>query len=100
MPGSTPLNRLGLRARLLLGFLFVLGLVGAVGIPTGMSFISRTLREEAMRRLEINRGPAGAALAGGRGHAQTALSRGSRGEPIRTVLRAASADTGLAPALE
>ena len=100
MPGSTPLNRLGLRARLLLGFLFVLGLVGAVGIPTGMSFISRTLRDEAMRRIEIDLGAAWAAFEAERGHVQTALGLVSQGEPIRTVLRAASADTGLAPALE
>ena len=59
MPGAAPLKRLGLRARLLLGFILVLGLVGAVGIPTGLSFISRTLRNEAMRRVEIDLGPPG-----------------------------------------
>jgi len=79
-------KRLGLRARLLLGFLLVLGLVGAVGIPTGLSFISRTLRDEAMRRIEIDLGAAWAGFEAERAHVQTALSLVSQSEPIRVAL--------------
>lgn len=88
MPGPAPLKRLSLRSRLLLGFLLVLGLVGAVGIPTGLSFISRTLRDEAMRRVEIDLGAAWAAFEAERGHVQTVLSLVSQVEPIRAAFRA------------
>ena len=81
------MKRLGLRARLLLGFLLVLGLVGAVGIPTGMSFISRTLRDEAMRRIEIDLGAAWAAYETERGRVQTVLSLVNQLEPIRAAFR-------------
>lgn len=87
MPGAAPLNRLGLRARLLLGFLLVLGLVGAVGIPTGLSFISRTLHDEAMRRVEIDLGAAWAAFESERSHLQTVLSLVNQLEPIRAAFR-------------
>lgn len=93
MPRPAPLKRLGLRARLLLGFLLVLSIVGAVGIPTGLSFISRTLRDEAMRRVEIDLGAAWAAFEAERGHVQTVLSLVSQGEPIRAALLA-PADKG------
>jgi two-component system, NtrC family, sensor kinase len=100
MPGPAPLKRLGLRARLLLGFLLVLGLVGAVGIPTGLSFISRTLRDEAMRRIEIDLGAAWAAYEAERGRIQTALSLVSQSEPIRAVVKTPSPTPALAQDLE
>jgi two-component system NtrC family sensor kinase len=100
MPGSAQVKRLGLRARLLLGFLLVLGLVGAVGILTGMSFISRTLRDEAMRRIEIDLGAAWAAYEAERGRVQTVLSLVSQSEPIRAALAAAPGDAGPAGELE
>jgi two-component system NtrC family sensor kinase len=95
-------KRLGLRARLLLGFLLVLGLVGAVGIPTGMSFISRTLRDEAMRRIEIDLGAAWAAYEAERGRVQTVLSLVGQSEPVRAALGPSSAsnDAALAAELE
>jgi two-component system NtrC family sensor kinase len=93
-------KRLGLRARLLLGFLLVLSLVGAVGIPTGLSFISRTLRDEAMRRIEIDLGAAWAAYEAERGRIQTTLSLVSQSEPIRAVVKASPATPALAQDLE
>jgi two-component system NtrC family sensor kinase len=92
--------RLGLRARLLLGFLLVLGLVGAVGIPTGFSFISRTLRSEAMRRVEIDLGAAWAAFEAERVQMQTVLSLVSQLEPIRAAFRSGSGDETLRRELE
>ena len=100
MPGPAPLKRLSLRARLLLGFLLVLGLVGAVGIPTGLSFISRTLRDEAMRRVEIDLGAAWAAFEAERGHIQTVLSLVGQGQPIRAALLAPAGGEALAADLE
>lgn len=86
MPGPTTLNRLGFGARLLLGFLVVLGLIASVGVPAGLSFITRTLRDEATRRLEIDLGAAWAAFEGERERLQTTLSLVSQGEPIRAAL--------------
>jgi two-component system NtrC family sensor kinase len=100
MPSPAPLKRLGLRARLLLGFLLVLGLVGAVGITTGMSFISRTLRDEAMRRIEIDLGAAWAAYEAERTRVQTVLSLVGQSEPIRTALLPTTVDSTLAGELE
>jgi two-component system NtrC family sensor kinase len=99
MPGAAPLRGLGLRTRLLLGFLLVLGLVGAVGIPTGLSFISRTLRNEAMRRVEIDLGAAWAAFEEEKGHVQTVLSLVSQLEPIRAAFGGGDDET-LRSALE
>jgi two-component system NtrC family sensor kinase len=88
MSRPASLRRLGLRARLLLGFVAVLGLVASVGVPTGLSFISRTLRDEAMRRVEIDLGAAWAAYEAERSRVQSALSLVGQGDPIQSVLRA------------
>jgi two-component system NtrC family sensor kinase len=74
--------------------------VGAVGIPTGLSFISRTLRSEAMRRVEIDLGAAWAAFEAERGHVQTVLSLVSQLEPIRAAFRGEEVDSALRAELE
>jgi signal transduction histidine kinase len=100
VPRAAALSRLGLQVRLLLGFVVVLGLTAAVGVPTGLSFISRTLRDEAMRRVEIDLGAAWAAFEAERARLQTALSLVSQGEPIRAALRDGGGDAGLPERLE
>jgi two-component system NtrC family sensor kinase len=85
---------------MLLGFLLVLCLVGSIGIPTGLTFISRTLTSEAMTRVEIDLGAAWAAFDAERGHIQTVLSLVSQLEPIRAAFRAGSSPETLRSELE
>ncbi|MBZ0089929.1 MAG: hypothetical protein K8H90_06085, partial [Thermoanaerobaculia bacterium] len=94
------MRRLGFRARLLLGFVVVLCLIASVGVPTGLSFISSTLRDEAMRRVEIDLGAAWAAFEAERERVQTALSLVSQGEPIRAALDGPNAGADLRERLE
>jgi two-component system NtrC family sensor kinase len=85
---------------MLLGFLLVLCLVGSIGIPAGLTFISRTLRGEAMRRVEIDLGAAWAAFEAERGHVQTVLSLVSQLAPILAAFRGESSPEELRSELE
>ena len=86
MPGATSLRPLGLRAQLLLGYVLVLGLTAMVGVPTGLSFISRAMHDEAMRRIEIDLGAAWAAYDAERSRVLSALGTISQSEPTRAAL--------------
>jgi len=97
--GPTALRRLGFGARLLLGFVVVLCLIASVGVPAGLSFITRTLRSEAMSRVEIDLGAAWAAFETERERLQSTLGLIGQGEPIRAALEGAS-DFGLRDRLE
>jgi two-component system NtrC family sensor kinase len=72
---------------LLLAFLLVVGLTGIVGIFTGLSFISRTVLGEAMRRVEIDLGGAWAAFDAEKARVQGVVSMVSQGPVLREVLR-------------
>lgn len=94
------MSRLGLRAHLFLGFVLVMSLVGSIGIPTGVSFISRTLRDEAMRRVELDLGAAWAAFEVERGHIQTVLGLVGQLEPIRAAFHTTEGPDALREELE
>ena len=81
------MTRLTLRAKLLLAFLLVVGITGTIGTFTGLSFISRTVLDEAMRRVEIDLGGAWAAFEAEKGRVQGVAGMVSQSETLREALR-------------
>lgn len=76
-----------LRTELFLAFLLVAGITGTVVTLSGLSFISRTLLGEAMRRVEIDLGGAWAALEAEKTRLQGAVGMASQSEALREALR-------------
>lgn len=87
MPGAAALTRLGLRQKLLLAFLLVLGITGTTGTLAGFSLISRAVSGESMRRVEADLGSAWAAIEGEKARVQAAVAVVAQDELLREALR-------------
>jgi two-component system, NtrC family, sensor kinase len=84
--------RLPLRASLLLAFLLVVATTSLIGTLAGISFLIRTLRGEAMRRIEVDLGAAWAVFDEERERVQVVTSLVSQSEPLRAALRSGALD--------
>lgn len=86
-------GRYALQTRLLVAVLLAAGIVATVGILTGFSFLSTTLLQEAMRRVEVDLGSAWAAFEEERARLRIVVGITAQNDSLRRMLRATS-DTG------
>ena len=84
--------RLPLRTSLLLAFLLVVATTSVIGTLAGVSFLTRTMRGEAMRRIEVDLGAAWAVFDAERERVQIVTSLVSQSESLRAALRSGLAN--------
>ncbi len=94
------MRRLSTRTRLLLAFVLVVGIVATVTTWAGLSFLGRTVVQEAMLRVEMDLGAAWSAYEAERNQIQMVVSLASQCETLRQALRAPSRPEAVARELE
>jgi two-component system NtrC family sensor kinase len=89
-------KQLAFRTRLLLGFTAVVGIVAIVASWAGLSFISRTVTQEAMVRVEMDLGTAWSAYDAERSRLQIVVGMASQNDFFRSVFRSGGAMSEIA----
>jgi two-component system NtrC family sensor kinase len=89
-------KQLAFRTRLLLGFTAVVGIVAIAASWAGLSFISRTVTQEAMVRVEMDLGTAWSAYDAERSRLQIVVGMASQNDFFRSVFRSGEAMSEIA----